>query len=246
MNATVIILAGGKGKRMGQDAPKVLTLLNGLPLIKYVTSAVIKSNTSDKIVIVIGYKGEMVKNFLGEKFVYAKQMEQLGTGHAVLCAQKVSVGAKNIIVLYGDMPNVSSETIKNLAQKHNLEQSVLTMMTTKVPNFDGIFNCFKSFGRIVRDSAGAIVRIVEEKDATEEEKNITEVNPSLFCFDGAWLWDNLPKLKNFNAQEEYYLTDLVGLSIEGKHKIASLEIDPLECIGVNTPEELELAEQIKN
>ena len=118
------------------------------------------------------------------------------------------------------------------------------MMTLRVPDFGGVHAAFYGFGRVVRGADGRVARIVELKDATEEEKGITDLNPSLFCFDANWLWDNLPKVSNNNAQGEYYLTDMVGMAIEQGRKIASLEIDCKECIGVNTPEELELAHKI--
>lgn len=239
----IIILAGGKGKRMGGDMPKVLIQLKNRPLISYLLDSVMPIASLPPIVVV-GFKGELVKQTLGNKVDYVTQAEQLGTGHAVMCAREASSGAKNIAVLYGDMPAISAETIKNLLALHDRENTDLTMMTINVPHFNNEYAGFNGFGRIVRDAAGNIKKSVEFKDASEEERNITELNPSLFCFKSDWLWEAIAQIKNNNVQGEYYLTDLVGLAIFQNKKIASLRIDPLECIGVNTPEELKRAEEI--
>lgn len=241
----IIILAGGQGKRMGGGMPKVLTLFGGRPIIEYSLDAAEKFGLPQKPVIVVGYGAEMVKERLGDRAEYVLQAEQLGTGHAVLCARDIVEGKfENIIVLYGDHPNIKAETIKRLFALHVAERPTLTMMTLVVPNFDGVYSLFRGFGKIVRGADGKILKNVEVKDASDEEKNIRELNPSLYCFNAPWLWENLPKLKNKNSQSEYYLTDMVGLAIEQGKKIASLEIDYRECIGVNTPEELRTAHEI--
>lgn len=240
----IIILAGGQGKRMGSDIPKVLIPFHGRPIIEYSLDAVEELGFS-KPIVVVGFGAEMVRERLGLRAEYVLQAEQLGTGHAVLCArEKVGENFKNIIVLYGDHPNIKAETIRRLLALHQSENPALTMMTLTVPNFDGVYSLFRGFGRVARDEGGKIVKIVEVKDASDMEKNIRELNPSLFCFDAVWLWENLPKVKNGNNSGEYYLTDMVGLAIEQGQKIASLEIDYKECIGVNTPEELRIAEEI--
>lgn len=241
----IIILAGGKGKRMGGEVPKVLTLFNGRPIIEYSLDAVAELELESAPVVVVGFGAEMVKEHLGDRAVYALQAEQLGTGHAVLCAREsVSEKTESVVVLYGDHPNIKAETIRRLMALHAAESPAITMMTLTVPNFDGVYSLFRGFGRVVRSADGKILKIVEVKDASDEEKNIRELNPSLFCFNSRWLLENLPKLKNLNSQGEYYLTDMVGLAIEQGQKIASLEIDYKECIGVNTPEELRIAGEI--
>ncbi len=240
----IIILAGGQGKRMGGDMPKVLILLKNRPLIEHLLDSVMPV-ARIKPVVVVGFKGELVKQILGDKVIYATQTEQLGTGHAVMCArEKIPGMAKNIAVLYGDMPAISSDTIKNLLDLHVREDADLTMMTINVPHFNNEYAGFNGFGRVVRGADGKIIKITEVKDANDDEKKITELNPSLFCFKSDWLWGAIAQLKNNNVQKEYYLTDLVGLAISQNKKIASLAIDPLECIGVNTPEELRIAGEI--
>ncbi len=241
----IIILAGGQGKRMGGNAPKVLTLFNGRPIIEYSLDAAAELELPFAPVVVVGFGAEMVMERLGDRAIYALQAEQLGTGHAVLCAkEKVEDATESVIVLYGDHPNIKAETIRRLLALHAAERPAITMMTLTVPDFLGVYSLFRGFGRIVRGADGKILRNVEVKDASEEEKNIRELNPSLYCFNAEWLWENLPKVRNENNVGEYYLTDMVGLAIEQGEKIASLEIDYRECIGVNTPEELRIAGEI--
>lgn len=244
-NLQIIILAGGKGKRMESELPKVLTVFGNKPMIDYVVSAVEKLSLPKKPIVVIGHGSELVKNYLGERAEYAVQEKQLGTGHAVLCAKdKVCKDTEGVLVLYGDHPNTKTETIKKILSSHDEKKPILTMATVNVPNFEGFFNNFYGFGRIVRNDEGEIVKIVELRDATEEEKRTLELNPSFFCFNADWLWENLPKIKNENSQGEYYLTDLVAMAINEKKTICSVEVDPIECIGVNTKEELGRAEEI--
>lgn len=239
----IIVLAGGKGKRMNSDLPKVLVPLKGKPLVKHLLESIEKSGVCAKPILVVGQKREMVINELGNNYSYAIQEEQLGTGHAVNCAKNLSHGADNILVLYGDHPHVSPATITSLAEAYQKHGGVLTIATTNVENFDGWRADFFNFGRIVRDENGEIVKIVEKKDASEDEKNITEVNPAYFCFNAEWLWKNLPTLQNENAQGEYYLTDLIGLAQHQGHAINSIQIDPHEALGVNTAEQLALLER---
>jgi len=184
----IIILAAGKGKRMGGEMPKVLTLFRGRPIIEYLMDAVKELNLPLRPVVVVGYGAEDVKKQLGERAVYALQEEQLGTGHAVMRAKDVaSKSAENIVVLYGDHPNTKTEAVASLINLHETEKPAITMMTVRVPDYTGFHAAFYGFGRIVRDENGKIKKIVELKDASEEEKNICELNPSLFCFNADWL-----------------------------------------------------------
>jgi bifunctional UDP-N-acetylglucosamine pyrophosphorylase/glucosamine-1-phosphate N-acetyltransferase len=183
----------------------------------------------------------MVIEELGGGYQYAIQEEQLGTGHAVLCAEEI---LKNnhvpVMVLYGDMPYISAETIANIAKTHVEENAILTMATVTVVDFDEWRAGFFDFSRIIRDENGKVVRTVEKKDATEAELQIREVNPCYFCFDSTWLWTQLRMIGNSNAQHEYYLTDLVKIAVESGVKIATVSIDPKEALGVNTKEHLAL------
>jgi len=236
----IVVLAAGQGKRMGNpDQPKVLTPLNGKSMLSYLLSAINASGVSDDTVIVVGKGAEEVKKTFGADYSYVLQAEQLGTGHAVLTAKEALGSAQHIMVLYGDHPLISPELIKNLAAAHLAGKEVLTMATVRVPNFDGWRSEFKSFAKILRNQSGRIVRIVERKDATVEQADITEVNPAYMCFEADWLWENLAKLDTSNAQGEYYLTDLVKMAVDQGHNIQSVEVGEKEALGINTPEQLD-------
>lgn len=248
MDTRVIVLAAGKGTRMnGMNGglPKVLTPFNGHPMIAYLLDAVRASGVDARPVIVVGHNADFLRNSLGAAYDYVHQPEQLGTGHAVRCAEAALAGnAKTVIVLYGDHPFVQPQTIANLRALHEREGRVLSMMTTVVEDFNDWRSPFADFGRVLRDAAGNITGIVEVKDAVPDQLLIREVNPSFFCFAGSWLWKNLKKIDNNNAKREYYLTDLVRIAIDQGEEIASMDISPLESIGINTPEHLELAKRL--
>ena len=244
MNTQIIILAAGHGKRMQSELPKALTPLHGKPFISHLLETIKKSDIDPNPIIVVGQKREQIIDVLGQAYRYAVQEEQLGTGHAVMMTEHLKGDSKQTLVLYADHPLVSTDTIRNIINTHEKENAVLTMATAQVTDFHEWRSTFISCGRFVRDEEGNISRIVEEKDATEDEKAITEVNPAYMCFDTNWLWDHLHSLKNENNQKEYYLTDLVSLAFAEKQKIASVAIDPREALGVNTKEQLELIERI--
>ncbi len=238
----VIILAAGLGKRMkNKDLPKALIPLKGQPLIKYILAAVKKSGVCTKPIIVIGKMAEKVKEALGPGYTYVLQAEQLGTGHALMCVKdSLEIAAENILVLNGDEPLVSPGTIKEITEKHLASNGVLTMGTVKVPDFADWRAGFYDFGRMVRDEKGKLIGIVEKKDATPEQLAIKEINPSYFCFQADWLWQNLEQLKNNNTQGEYYLTDLIDITCKQGKDITTVEVKPQEALGVNTEEQLKL------
>jgi bifunctional UDP-N-acetylglucosamine pyrophosphorylase / glucosamine-1-phosphate N-acetyltransferase len=205
-DTAIIILAGGQGKRMCSTLPKVLVPLNGRPMIEYVFEAVRKSDICERPTVVVGFGAEQVKKVLGDKADYVYQVEQKGTGHAVaVCQPYLENNFKNIIVLYGDMPFITAETIEAINLAHESSGASLTMVTITVPDFEGWRSPFINFGRIERMKDGKI-KSVEFKDCTEEQKKITELNPCIFCFKSEWLWENIKKLGKENAQGEYYLT----------------------------------------
>lgn len=241
----IIILAGGKGKRMQSELPKVLIPLHGKRLVAHVLDAVRKSEIDDRPVIVVGQQRELVMKTLGDDYEYIVQEEQLGTGHAVLSAQKIlENNADHVVVLYGDHPFITSETINKLVEKHLTSGGKITMATVSLSDFADWREIFyTNFSRIVRDKNGNIIKDVQFKDASDEEKKITEVNPCYFCFETKWLWENLKTLKTDNAQKEYYLTDLVKIAMQEKIKIESINIDPHEALGVNSKEELKTLEK---
>lgn len=242
----IVILAAGKGKRMESDDPKALAILKGKPFLKHILDTLENLNLPIKPVIVIGHKKERVKEVLGEHHKYAVQAEQLGTGHAVVSSKEVlHPDYKTLLVLSTDQPLVSKETIEKIIQTHEQENSTITIGTLVLPDFlewrAGLIN----FGRIVRDQNNQVEKIVEYKDANEDERKITEVNPALYAFDADWLWENIDKLQNKNAQGEYYLTDLIHLAFEQGKKVIGVPISNiLEGMQPNTKQELETLEKL--
>jgi bifunctional UDP-N-acetylglucosamine pyrophosphorylase / glucosamine-1-phosphate N-acetyltransferase len=243
----VIILAAGKGKRMNAEVPKALVPFHGKSMIDYSLDAVAHSGIREKPVLVVGFQRELVMNHVGEVAKYAIQEEQLGTGHAVTSAQNaIPESAEHVLVLFADQPAVTGAMIANLVNTHLITNPALTMATVNVPSFEDWYQVFyPGFSRIIRGGDGKIVRSVEFKDATEDERKITEVNPVYFCFNKKWLFEKLPLLRNQNAQGEYYLTDLVKYAAD-ENSISSVSISPEEALGVNSIEELKRLEQIIN
>lgn len=245
MKYRFIILAAGKGARMKSQTPKPLTLVCGKPILQFLHESVMKTKLDESPIVVIGPERIKLCDSFGGRCSYAVQEEQLGTAHAVQMAKSfVDENTDAVIVLYGDHPFVSTETLLRLSELHEKSKSVITMMTTDVPSFEDWHRAFLHWGRILRNDVGEIVGIREYKDATESEREIRELNPALFCFDTKWLWENLHQLKNENANREFYLTDLIEIAVEQGNKIHSLSISADEAIGINTPEEREIAERV--
>lgn len=241
----IVILAAGQGKRMGAKIPKVLVPFHGKPMVDYVVDAALHSGVTKKPILVVGYQEDLVREHLGDKVDYVTQDEQLGTGHAVkITSDQIPHDAENVLVLYGDQPSITGAMIYNLAKTHIDIKKSITMATVTVPDFEDWYSVFySSFSRIIRNEKGEVVRSVEFKDATEEEKNIKELNPCYFCFKKDWLFKKLNDIKNKNAQGEYYLTDVVKYAASEK-SIASVSISPEEALGVNTIEQLRSLESV--
>ncbi len=234
----IIILAAGEGKRMGTGIPKVMNLLKEKPLIEYVVAAA-EAAGCGKPLVVVSPKHTLVQEYLGARAEYVVQKEQLGTGHAVAAAQgAIQEEIDAVVVLYGDMPFVQSESIKKFITAQQTSSAALVLATVRVPNFLGQYAQFFDFGRIIRNEQGEILRSVERRDASPEETAILELNPCFYCFKTDWLWRHLKNLKNSNAQNEYYLTDLLQLALEEKAVVETVSVDSSEAIGINTKEQL--------
>ncbi len=243
MRNQIVILAAGKGSRMGGNVPKVLVMLKNKPLILYTLEEIEKINQLAKPVVVVGYGAEKVKAILGDGFLYALQEEQLGTAHALLSAKR-KVKAENILVLYGDMPLIKAESLKKLIATHFKNNSKISMLTATVKNFSGVNSSLEHFGRIIRDNSRKISAVVEFKDASLHQRKIKEVNPGIYMFNTKWLWENLAKVGNKNSQKEYYLTDIISLAIADKQRVYSVAVEPKEVLGINSREDLKIVEKI--
>ncbi len=249
MKFRIVILAAGKGKRMMSEIPKPLTPVGGKPILQHLLESIDDSKIDPNPVIVIANDSTKLAETFGRDCLYAIQEEQLGTGHAVRCTRDHVEDAEALIVLYGDHPFLSSATLSRIVSTHSnaqrgLESPPITMGTMTIPSTEGWYQAFEKWGRILRDSSGRVIGNKQFKDANEEQKQILERDPALFCFRTDWLWDRLVKLKNENAQGEYYLTDLVGMAFDEGIEIPTVSIPPEEAIGINTPEEREIAEEI--
>lgn len=222
-----IILAAGKGTRMKSKLYKVLHPVCGKPMVEHIMNRVTETKPNE-IITIVGHGAELVKNQLGERSQYALQAEQLGTGHAVLQAEPFLKGKKGTtLVISGDTPLLTSETLNNLFEYHQGKNASATILTAKADDPTG-------YGRIVRDHVGIVEKIVEQKDATLEEARIQEINTGTYCFDNELLFDALSQLDTDNAQGEYYLTDIIEiLKKDGKNVAAYLTEDFDESLGVN-------------
>jgi UDP-N-acetylglucosamine diphosphorylase/glucosamine-1-phosphate N-acetyltransferase len=236
----IVILAAGKGKRLqteDSDAPKVMRLACGKPLLEHVINA-LSFVPKEDIIIVVGYKREQVIEYFGE-YTYAYQTEQLGTGHAVMsAADELSGFDGSVLICYGDMPAVRAETYKSFVQEHFKQGNDCTFLT-------GESSIPLAYGRILRDENGEFITIVEDMDCTPEQLEIKELNPGVYIFRTQVLLKALEQINNNNAQGEYYLTDVPEIMRKMGLKVGIFKKDlDGQILGVNTLEDLKLVEDI--
>lgn len=233
-----IVMAAGQGTRMKSDLPKVLFPVLGRPMIHFVLDA-LETGGVERVIAVVGYRADDVRAELaGRKGVeYALQTERLGTGHAVkMAAPHLAKHQGPVLVVAGDSPLIQSDSVRTLLDYFHQHQPACLLGTLHKANPHGL-------GRIVRDSAGQFAGIVEEKDATEEQRKITEVNMSTYIFNCQDLLYALERLQPNNKQGEYYLTDCPGiLRREGKRVEALPVLKPCEALSINTIDELSQVE----
>ncbi|SFI79757.1 NTP transferase domain-containing protein [Planctomicrobium piriforme] len=239
-DAVAIVLAAGKSKRMKSDLPKVLHPACGRPIVEYVLDAARQAGAS-KIVLVVGHQAELVQKSLAHHsdVQFALQTEQLGTGHAVMCTRELlGTHTGPLLILAGDTPLLQGPSLGGLLKVLKDEQAACVVGTARTENNAGL-------GRIVRDDKGAFLRIVEQRDATPEEQQITEINTGCFAFDGPALFAALDQVRPENAQGEYYLTDCAEILRKmGKKVLAACTLDIQEAMGVNTQEQLAEVEAV--
>jgi bifunctional UDP-N-acetylglucosamine pyrophosphorylase/glucosamine-1-phosphate N-acetyltransferase len=232
----VVVLAAGLGTRMRSARAKVLHELAGRPLLHYPLRA-LRPLAPARIVLVVGHQADLVRSAAAEARMPALetvlQAEQRGTGHAVRCALQALAGFEgDVVVLYGDVPLIRGATLAALVETHRSQHAALTLLTLHCANPTG-------YGRIVRDGAGRVERIVEERDASPAERAITEINPGFYCIRSDVLGPLLDRLRPTNAQGELYLTDVVGMAVADGRRVASVAVaDPAEVAGVNSRSEL--------
>jgi len=226
---TAIILAAGEGKRMRSRRPKVLHPLCGRPLIDYALR--VARTVAERLIMVVSPRTDDVIAVACGNVVAVEQRERLGTGHAVLQARKACGNDSTIVVMPGDMPLLTAETFERLVSHHARSGAAVTLVTAVVADPQG-------YGRVLRQR-GRVTRIVEERDATDDQKRITEINTSVYCFDARRLWRALAQVRPENEQGEYYLTDVIGILARVGGGIEAITVhDPAEALGVNDRRQL--------
>ncbi|TWU28503.1 sugar phosphate nucleotidyltransferase [Bythopirellula polymerisocia] len=233
-----IVLAAGKGTRMESELPKVLVPVAGRPMIRYVIDAIHSAGVG-RILVVVGYRAELVRAELSTepKIEFAEQHEQLGTGHAVMmCRDQLSQHQGPVLIVAGDSPLLQAESISRLLENFSAADCDCVIGTVDKENPIG-------YGRIVRNQAGEFVGIVEEKDASPDQRELCEVNVSTYLFDSQALLFALNQLTDENAQKEYYITDCPAvLFAAGKRVMAEKVLQPCESMSINNRDELALVE----
>jgi bifunctional UDP-N-acetylglucosamine pyrophosphorylase/glucosamine-1-phosphate N-acetyltransferase len=235
MNSSIVILAAGQGTRMKSQLPKVLHPLAGRPMVKYVLDVATQLGPIS-LALVVGYGAQQLRQVLGDEILYVEQLEQLGTGHAVLQARELVAGqAETVLVLYGDTPFITRQTLEAMLAHHTKDKAAITLLTFR-PDDPA------DYGRILRGESGGVAGIVEHKEATPEQREITEVNSGILCFRDAWLWSHLEGLQPKHG--EYYLADLVELAVAEGELVAAKAADATEVMGLDDRVNLARAEAL--
>lgn len=238
--AAVIILAAGEGKRMQSSKAKVLHNILDTPMVMYVVKTAHKV-AGDDVILVVGTQAKAVRKVVSKHYdvIFSLQKEQLGTGHAVSCAiPYLPENTDQVIILCGDVPLLTPDTVHRLLNNHLKAKRDITILATEVDNPTG-------YGRILMDNNQNVTGITEETDATDEQKEIKIINTGIYCFKKDILFDLLQKIKPSNVQEEFYLTDIIEISYNERKIIgAVIEKDSEEFVGVNTHQDLKVAENI--
>ena len=238
MTNYAVILAAGKGTRMKSDLPKVLHKVAGISMLEHVFRSVNAINP-EKTVTVVGHKAELVEQVLAGQTDFVRQTEQLGTGHAVMMAEPVLENLTGqTLVIAGDTPLITGESLKNLIDFHINHKNVATILTAEADNPFG-------YGRIVRNQHGEVLKIVEQKDASDFEQQIKKINTGTYVFDNASLFKALKNINTNNAQGEYYITDVIGIFRENGEKVGAYTLKDFdESLGVNDRVALATAEGV--
>jgi bifunctional UDP-N-acetylglucosamine pyrophosphorylase/glucosamine-1-phosphate N-acetyltransferase/UDP-N-acetylglucosamine pyrophosphorylase len=235
-----VVLAAGKGTRMKSDLPKVLVPVCGRPMIDYVLDVLLDC-ALQQVLVVVGYRHELVREALAgrPRVAFVEQTEQLGTGHAVMmCRPHLEHHDGGVLIVTGDSPLIQRESVRRLLAEFDRQRPACLLGTAHKEEPAGL-------GRIVRDASGAFQAIVEEKDATDQQRLISEVNMSTYIFDCRDLLDALNELRADNRQREYYLTDCPGILKRAGRVVRALDVlKPIEALSINTVDELAVVEDV--
>lgn len=229
---------------MGAAVPKAMVPICGKPIVDHMLDVIAKSGVDAHPAIVIGHDLETLRQHVGDRAECVIQYEQHGTGHAVMVARDALMDVETILVVYGDHALYRPDTYAAVAEHHRTSGATITMLTTVLPDYDDWRSVYTHFGRILRDEKGTVREIKEEKLCNDHEKAVREVNNGMYCFSGAWLWENINALSNDNSKKEYLLTDLIALALHQGRAVETVPCDPETGIGVNTPQEVVIAERV--
>ena len=241
MNAkiAIVILAAGLGTRMKSNKAKVLHKVCGKPMVNYVV-ATASTIAGNNVVLVVGHQADKIRQTVSDlgTFSYAYQKEQLGTGHAVLCAlPQLPDRCRQVVILYGDVPLIKAETLSALIRVHANEKRDISILAIELEDPSG-------YGRILLDKSGRVQAIIEEADASTQQKRIKLINTGIYCVKKEFLLQAVPQIKSNNAQGEIYLTDIVEIAYNEKRHIGvTVGGDHLEVSGINTIQELKRIER---
>ncbi len=235
MKRSFLVLAAGKGKRMKTSIPKVLHELCGKPILSYLVETL--KELEGSVGIVVGYRGEMIARLFGGDVEIIWQREQKGTGDAVRVAYDFWKDGDLLVVLPGDVPLVSSKTLRDLISHHGREGNAITFLSVVLDDPSG-------YGRVIRKEGGSVLKIVEDTDVSDEEKEVKEVNAGVYAFSVSFLLKFIAELGDENAQGEYYITDLIEIAVQEGFKVDALPVsDPLEVMGINDRKALAFLEK---
>ena len=239
-NVAVIILAAGMGTRMKSDKAKVLHEIPDQPMISYVVETA-KEVADKSVIVVVGHQAQKVRGCLSgfDGLLFAHQDKQLGTAHAVLCAlPHIPDHCEEVVILCGDVPLIQAETLNGLVKDHLNDKRDISLLAVELDNPFG-------YGRVLLDENQLICEIVEESDATAEQKAINLINAGIYCIKKGFLVEALPKIRSDNAQGELYLTDIMAIGYREKKKMGvRIASDYQQILGVNTCRDLELVDEI--
>lgn len=237
----IVVIAAGQGTRMRSSLPKELHHIAGRPLIGHVLAVADELAPAQMALVLSPSKIELVRAQFGERYAYVLQTEQLGTGHAVLQARPVLHDQPgDVLVLYGDTPLIRAATVRSLVEARRSSRALVGLLSFQADPPTG-------YGRVLRDSQGAVVDLIEERNATPEQRAITEANSGVMCFDGAWLWERIEQLPRNPAKGEYYLTDLVAVAVADRGPGAAVAVqaeDAREAWGINDRVQLAQADAV--